>query len=490
MRYLPEKSLRAALAGVEAAVLTWLTTALLAMVAYAATAGAPGMADATWSTAVGAGTRLWALGFGGTMLLDEAVLTLIPLGITLMAVLLLRGSMRRASLGTLGQVGVAGGAFVVAVAALGLAGGVEAGRHLLGAVGIAVVAGIAALWGSSAGLPAPLARWLRQLPAEVGEGARSGMRLLRWLGLLGVALVAAALFVSWDLVSEISGSLEAGAVSGIAFGLVQAAFLPNLSAWALSWVAGPGFTVGTGTSFAPTEVLTEPLPAIPVFGALPAPGSEPGLLVVLVPVIFGAAWALWRSRRAADPAGWAELGIRVGTAFAVVFLGFLAWFLLAGGALGPGRMAEVGITSPLLAALVLAAEAVAGYALALVTFRLVGQFGSGRAPRVVEAVADADDPAEGEFEDQLGFDVENAPGREEATSPDTEDADDLPAFGTGATPVPAVPAAAPTAATAPLALTAPTAFTAEVPEDWYAHEGDGKSASLPLEQADPEERKV
>ncbi|MDO5495849.1 MAG: DUF6350 family protein, partial [bacterium] len=286
-RFLPEKSLRAALAGVEAAVLTWLTTALLAMVAYAATAAAPGMASVNWSTAVGAGTHLWARGFGGTLVLDETAMTLIPLGLPLLAVVLLAGAIRRGQLRTIPQVAVSALAFVVAVAGLGLAGGVAAGPHLIGAVVVGAIGATLGIWGRTRELPGFAQRWLDSLPRDVGEGFRSGRILLLWLAGLGALLVLAAILLNWDQVVEISESLQAGTVSGVAFGLVQAAFLPNLVAWALAWISGPGFMVGTGTEFTPTGVLTEPLPAIPVLGALPSPEFTPGLLVLLVPVVLG-----------------------------------------------------------------------------------------------------------------------------------------------------------------------------------------------------------
>lgn len=482
-RYLPERSLRAAFAGVEAAVLTWLTTALLAMVAYAATAAAPGMAETNWATAVGAGSQFWALGLGGTMLVEETAVSLAPLGVPLLAILLLNGSIRRGHLRTIPQVAFAAGTFVVAVALLGYASGVAPGRHLLGALLIGAVAGTTGIWGRTRELPDAARTWLDALPRDVGEGFRSGRILLLWLAVAGSLMVGAAVFLGWDLVAEISESLRASAVSGVAFGLVQAAYLPNLAAWALAWVAGPGFMVGTGTSFAPAEVLTEPLPAIPVLGALPAPGFEPGYIVVLLPIVIGAVWALWRSRRAEDPKTWQGVGYRVLAAFATVFLGALVWFALAGGALGPGRMAEVGVISPALAALALSAQVSLGYAIALVTFHLLATYSARReaarsAPR---SSADGATPAPSAgspspaYSDQglPMFGGRPDPGAAEAGAegdPEWEESADgewdqdpegeWEEYPDGEREGRAYAAVAPTAATAPIAATAHTALSA------------------------------
>lgn len=515
MNTLPARSVRAAIAGVEAAVLAWLTTALLAMVAYAATAAAPGLGDSTWGTAVGVGAKLWALGLGGHVPVEDGTFTLIPLGVTLLAFWLLRGSLARAALTTLPQVAVAGGAFVVAVALLGLVSGVTPGLHLLGALAVAALAGWATL-GSERVLPAEARTRLASVPGDAWEGARAGRALVLGLALLGAVLVLAAVAVEFPRIAEINGAVSQDIVSTIVMALVQVLYLPNLALWAASWAGGPGFMIGTGTSFAPTGVHTEPLPAIPVLGALPAPGVEPGLFVIAAPIVVGVLVAFWMQRRRPEPAGWAGVGWRVLGAFASAYLILLVALWLASGGIGPGRMADLGIANPLLVALVLAAELAGGYALMLAALRLIGTRGErpARASRrsattTATASSGAATPASADESSHHDVHSTSATPATAATAAETfdeldtaaafESADDaeLPEdlsaeameyeesadgdwshsdaandaaqeweIGADGADDWADAATAPTALTALTAVTAPTAYTAEVPADW------------------------
>ena len=54
--------------------------------------------------------------------------------------------------------------------------------------------------------------------------------------------------------------------------------LPNLALWAVSFVAGTGFSAVEGASATWTGSRTSLLPMVPAFGALPQPGAFPGWL--------------------------------------------------------------------------------------------------------------------------------------------------------------------------------------------------------------------
>lgn len=120
---LPRNWLRAVAAGAEAAVLTWLLAVLGALVTYVATAAAPGLGDATWASTAAVGTGWWTLALGGRIPVEEGTVSLAPLGITLLAAVLLRGAARRMAVDTLAGAAIAAGSFAVAVAALGLVAG-------------------------------------------------------------------------------------------------------------------------------------------------------------------------------------------------------------------------------------------------------------------------------------------------------------------------------------------------------------------------------
>ena len=77
----PQNWLRAVLAGIEAALLTWLLAVVGALVTYVTTASAPELGTTSWSSTVGIATRWWTLAFGGRVEVRDGVVSLAPLGV-------------------------------------------------------------------------------------------------------------------------------------------------------------------------------------------------------------------------------------------------------------------------------------------------------------------------------------------------------------------------------------------------------------------------
>src|SRR5690606_11048883 len=154
-----------------------------------------------------------------------------------------------------------------------------------------------------------------------------------------------------------------GRVSGlyvcVACAVAQRARQPNLVLWATSWLAGTGFAVGQGTAYAPGGTETGPLPAVPLLGALPGPdwsGSTATAAGPLAVVACGAlaGWFAWR-RLDPDRVRGVDLAqVLLGT---VVLAGLMAGLLQfwAGGAVGSGRLAQVG-ADPVVTGTVVAVE--------------------------------------------------------------------------------------------------------------------------------------
>src|SRR5690606_14477786 len=107
-------------------------------------------------------------------------------------------------------------------------------------------------------------------------------------------------------------------LGGVLFAFAQLALVPNLVLWAMAWLAGPGFAVGAGTVFSPDQVVSGPLPAVPLLGALPPPGSEGGLLrwVPVVVVLVGALAGWWLHRRTEVTTPWQPFANVAGTSVA------------------------------------------------------------------------------------------------------------------------------------------------------------------------------
>ena len=128
--------------------------------------------------------------------------------------------------------------------------------------------------------------------------------------------------------------------------LLTALVAPNAVLLGGAYLLGPGFAVGTGTVVSPSVVQLGPVPAFPLLAALPDDGATPWFTTALMalPVLVAAvSVALVQRRhpvRAWDFAALRGLGSGV---IAGVLTGILTSF--AGGALGDGRMADLGAST-------------------------------------------------------------------------------------------------------------------------------------------------
>jgi hypothetical protein len=76
-------------------------------------------------------------------------------------------------------------------------------------------------------------------------------------------------------------------LGGVTLTVGQLAFIPNLVIWAASWLIGPGFAIGTGSSVSALGTSLGPLPAIPILGVLPTGSIAFGFIGLLIPVVAG-----------------------------------------------------------------------------------------------------------------------------------------------------------------------------------------------------------
>ncbi|MFD1506653.1 hypothetical protein FE374_15295 [Georgenia yuyongxinii] len=342
-RTLPSGWLRGLVAGVEAAMLSWLTVVIPAVATYVATAAAPALGEASWQAAAGLGTSLWLLGHGGSMTLAPgATLSVMPLGVTLLSLALSYGATRRMRLSTAGAAAfVPAGFALVALIACGLAA--VPGARLLALAGTVLVSAVGAglaLWRVGAHVGWWSRAWAR-IQTAVIAGLAGGARAVGALGLLAAAAATVAAVAGWERVLQVQGAYAPDVVSGVVMVLTQLLFVPTVLVWAGAWLAGPGFAVGQGTLFSAGEVVAAPLPAVPMLGALPSPGSPALGWVVALPVVVGAlvGWWLHRRRRQDSLAGAASAALAAGTTTALAALVMCA---AAAGSIGAGRMAVIG----------------------------------------------------------------------------------------------------------------------------------------------------
>jgi hypothetical protein len=159
-------------------------------------------------------------------------------------------------------------------------------------------------------------------------------------------LLALMIFANFGTITTLYESTQLGVTGGIAVTLGQLAFVPNFVVWVASWLVGPGFALGAGSSVSPVNTVVGPLPAFPILGAVPTADLLFGFVGLLVPLLAGFFAAMLVRDRLSDAATPAHANrtlaagaVAIGVVSALVFAVLAA---LSGGAIGPGRLAEVG----------------------------------------------------------------------------------------------------------------------------------------------------
>ncbi|WP_341952790.1 DUF6350 family protein [Salinibacterium sp. TMP30] len=192
----------------------------------------------------------------------------------------------------------------------------------------------------------PVRRWVLGWPAQVRTIVATSLRggAIAAAGLLTVASIATmlAIITSYAEIIRLYEALHTEVLGGIAVTLGQIALLPNIIVWAASWLVGPGFAIGTGSTVSPLATSLGPIPAIPVLGALPTGDFAFGFAGLLAPVLVGFLVAAVLGPRIAGELRRRELAIvAVGIGLtAATIIGLLVW--ASAGSAGPGRLNDVG----------------------------------------------------------------------------------------------------------------------------------------------------
>jgi hypothetical protein len=160
---------------------------------------------------------------------------------------------------------------------------------------------------------------------------------------VSAVVLGVALTVDWDGAVNVMSQLHTS--PGAATLLIGLCVLvsPNATLFSGSYLLGPGFAVGTHTVVTPTSVVLGPLPMFPLLAALPDAGPPLGWTVALLalPPLVAAA-ATYRALRCYPTSRWDEAALRGAGAGLVCAVGFAVLAAVSGGAVGPGRMADVG----------------------------------------------------------------------------------------------------------------------------------------------------
>ena len=351
---LPQGWARSMLSGIEAALLGWALVVVPTLIAYAAVSSNQWMVSTTWEDAFHFASDLWGASLGARVLSGDVSYRAVPLLFVLLLIgltklLLLQG--RRFSPASQ-WMAIPG----FAVTALLLAGGIGTNVSVWGALPLAIMIPlIAAAWEVAL---APTSLELRfELPRWVSVGVRTGWRASWALAVYGGLFLLLSVIVSWSQIRGIDQLLlSTSAVDSIMIVLAQLLFIPNAIVWALSWLSGPGFYLGSDALHSPTSAPVGPIPAIPLFGATPA--SAPGNWVLLALVLFGVGVGVYLRLRKGSESLLDDL-YQGGIAAVVIAAVYLVTSLGSAFVLGTGRLAFLGPRMSL-SALCLFAEVACG----------------------------------------------------------------------------------------------------------------------------------
>ena len=362
---------RSAVSGVSAAVVSMAIIAMPALLVWVASAES----TVDWTRALSVGSSVWLLANGAplgsgaaTISLMPWLLTAIPLGVAIIAARRVLAQLddgrppRFEALGGLRRdVAGTGVAFVVSYASVGLALSLATAGHPLHAsvpgsvLGTAVVGSLAVLAalalefrGDVASVAPRLNAGLHtRIPVNLRRAIRPGLVGALVVFIAGVLLTVAMVVAHRGRIGQLYDTLGADPVGVGVLSLGQFLALPNVGLWAASWMAGPGFVFGQGTSVTWSTSNPGLLPLIPGMGALPDPGPLPdGLwLFALVPVVAGALVGWHAVRSVARLSSWQTKAKVSASACVVAALTLTLASLLADGSLGAARLSLVGAPS-------------------------------------------------------------------------------------------------------------------------------------------------
>ena len=212
----------------------------------------------------------------------------------------------------------------------------------------------------------------------IDTGLRVAGATLAGLAAIASTAIVVLIFLGFSTEIALYEALHSGIIGGLVITVAQLALIPVALVWMMSWIAGPGFTLGIGAIVSPFANTVGAVPAIPLLGAIPESSNSsewvtvlPAILAFIVATRFA---THLRSRGPIfNPGDLADLG-RVAAAAAIAAVAIALTAVLVGsyatGSAGPGRFVQVGI-DPIAVGLVLAGGVFAGSLAGLFVGKLV-----------------------------------------------------------------------------------------------------------------------
>ncbi|WP_147103287.1 DUF6350 family protein [Nesterenkonia populi] len=329
----------------------------------------------------------------------DGVFHAVPLGLTLIPVLLSWRSGRRLAQGaypTQLWLGLATFVLVLLAAAAGLAVWVETPFGATSPMWAALAAGGLALLASTGGCVSEARSVARMFGMDMEERIDRWSAPVKWAGAylwavlragaasavaavgLAAALLAGVVLAGWMDIANAYQQADAGWGGAVGLTVLQLALVPNLLLWTLAYTTGAGFSLGADAPVEPGFSAAAGVDYLPVLAVVPDHGFEHGWVVFALPVLAGLYAGVWLAREGENHFDdWCALRIRVravslsiSTLVLGALTGLVAAVLLVGPlwlshlSLGVGRFADVGPDALLTAGLLgawTAAGCAAGY---------------------------------------------------------------------------------------------------------------------------------
>ena len=113
--------------------------------------------------------------------------------------------------------------------------------------------------------------------------------------LLGISSIifGIAILANLSMVENLTQVLQPGILGGILLLFINILYIPNAVVATLSYLAGSGFAIGSGTLVAPWSHRLFEIPAIPLLGAVPAEKTIWHLLFIILIISIGALMTTW-----------------------------------------------------------------------------------------------------------------------------------------------------------------------------------------------------
>lgn len=342
-------ALRAAFEGTLA---SWVPLVFASMGVFLLSSSRDAAAALSLGSAARTGSALWSLGLGGGLTPfagEGGALTLPLLGLTAVQAIVYRWAARRARLETAASgwvFALSAGVFAALLLMLVTSTGARSWIAIPGAV---LISGLVA-WRDLARrncIDGAIVQCWRGRPAWVNLAFRLVRDVAFAVLTLSIFLLLVAAIMGAGRFGRIHDGLTGGSIiATLAVILLQIGWLPTALLWSAAWLIGPGFSVGSGTTFSAGFVIAGPVPALPMLGFLPttALGGESSRLGTYVPLLLIAIIMVvaLRQRRAAVQLTLAQATAASTVAATLLGLGSFVAMWLATGAIGPVRLASIG----------------------------------------------------------------------------------------------------------------------------------------------------